>query len=84
MSKRIGILLTGGPIFLAAILANKTVKMMLMNNARSLMFTGVPSFPMLASIRAAYGLLKSGQTIEASRHSTPLVRYLLVNQANEK
>ncbi|EHK22985.1 uncharacterized protein TRIVIDRAFT_191580 [Trichoderma virens Gv29-8] len=56
----------------AAILVNYTVKMMLMNNARALMFTGVPSFPMLASIRAAYTLLKRGQTIEA-RDEVPAI-----------
>ncbi|KAL7940958.1 class II aminotransferase/8-amino-7-oxononanoate synthase [Trichoderma barbatum] len=61
----------------SAILANHTVKMMLMNNARALMFTGVPSFPMLASIRAAYGLLKSGQTIEAQNKVHHLVRLFL-------
>ncbi|UKZ48041.1 hypothetical protein TrVGV298_002277 [Trichoderma virens] len=61
----------------AAILVNYTVKMMLMNNARALMFTGVPSFPMLASIRAAYTLLKRGQTIETQNKIHHLVRLFL-------
>ncbi|CAG9954263.1 unnamed protein product [Clonostachys rosea f. rosea IK726] len=68
LEKEVGIRLHTFPKALgstgSAILANDTVKMMLMNNARSLLFTGVPSFPMLASIRAAYQLLRSGSTIE--------------------
>ncbi|CAH0059096.1 unnamed protein product [Clonostachys solani] len=68
LEKEVGIRLHTFPKALdstgSAILANETVQMMLMNNAQSLLITGVPSFPMLASIRAAYRLVRSASTIE--------------------
>ncbi|CAH0005056.1 unnamed protein product [Clonostachys byssicola] len=81
LEKEVGIRLHTFPKALgstgSAILANDTVKMMLMNNARSLLFTGVPSFPMLASIRAAYRLLRSGSTIESQNKVQHLVKLFL-------
>lgn len=47
---------------IAVILCNDTVRTMLINYARSIMFSVAPSFPMLASIRATYQLLRSGET----------------------
>jgi 8-amino-7-oxononanoate synthase len=47
---------------LAVILCNDTVRTMLLNNARGILFTVAPSFPMLAAIRATYMLLETGKT----------------------
>lgn len=46
---------------------------MLLNYARGIMFSVAPSFPMLASIRAAYKLLKTGQTQQVILASLSLV-----------
>lgn len=58
---------------LAVILCNNTVRTMLLNYARGIMFSVAPSFPMLASIRAAYKLLKTGQTQQVILASLSLV-----------
>ncbi|KAI1820898.1 8-amino-7-oxononanoate synthase [Xylaria intraflava] len=47
------------------ILCNKTIRYMLLNHARSITFSCAPSFPMVASIRAGYQCLMSGETQEA-------------------
>ena len=47
---------------LAVILCNDTVRTMLLNNARGILYSVSPSFPMLAGIRAAYMLLVTGKT----------------------
>ncbi|PSN69567.1 class II aminotransferase/8-amino-7-oxononanoate synthase [Corynespora cassiicola Philippines] len=57
----------------AMIVCNNTVKAMLLNNSRSVMFSGAPSFPMLAAIRAGYNLLKAGKT----QHAQERVEYLV-------
>ncbi|KAJ2987429.1 hypothetical protein NUW58_g4513 [Xylaria curta] len=44
------------------ILCNKTIRYMLLNHARSVTFSCAPSFPMVASIRAGYQLLITGQS----------------------
>jgi 8-amino-7-oxononanoate synthase len=48
---------TGG-----VILCNKTVRAALLQSSKCLTFSGAPSVPMVASIRAGYKLLSSGQT----------------------
>lgn len=46
----------------AIILANDTVRTMLINHARPVCFTTAASFPTLAAIKAAYRLLQNGET----------------------
>lgn len=46
----------------AVILGNSTVRSVLMNFARSVIYTTAPSFPTVAGIRAAYNLLRTGAT----------------------
>lgn len=41
-------------------MCKKTVRSMMLNNARSLTFTCAPSFPTVCSVRASYQLLISG------------------------
>jgi len=50
----------------AAILCNETVRTMIVNFARPIIYTTAPSFPMLAAIRAGYTLMQAGQ-IETQR-----------------
>jgi hypothetical protein len=65
------------------ILCNKTVRSALVNSARSLTYSGAPSVPMVASIRAGYHLLMSGETQKVWLLScSPLcVGWLLINDA---
>lgn len=49
-------------LLVAVILANDTIRTMLINYARSVIYTTAPSFPMLAAIRAGYTLMKDGET----------------------
>ncbi|KAI1452813.1 5-aminolevulinate synthase [Annulohypoxylon moriforme] len=58
----------------AIILGNKTTKAALANFARSIVFTTAPSFPFVASMRAAYTLLQRGETQQAQGHVQSLVR----------
>jgi 8-amino-7-oxononanoate synthase len=51
----------------AVILGNQTVKTALANLARSVIYTTAPANPVVASVRAAYRLMKSGKTEEVSR-----------------
>ncbi|PYI00203.1 class II aminotransferase/8-amino-7-oxononanoate synthase [Aspergillus ellipticus CBS 707.79] len=61
----------------AVILCNETVRTMLINHARSIMFSVAPSFPMLASIRATYQLLRSGETQGAQDRVQQIVKLFL-------
>ncbi|OJJ73133.1 hypothetical protein ASPBRDRAFT_40752 [Aspergillus brasiliensis CBS 101740] len=61
----------------AVILCNETVRTMLINYARSIMFSVAPSFPMLASIRATYQLLRSGETQSAQNRVQEIVKFFL-------
>lgn len=61
----------------AVILSNNTVRTMLLNYARGIMFTVAPSFPMLASIRAVYTLLKTGKTQQAQDRIQHVVKLFL-------
>lgn len=59
----------------AVILGNSTVRSVLMNFARSVIYTTAPSFPTVAGIRAAYNLLRTGATQKACNfRSTTKVR----------
>ena len=59
----------------AVILGNSTVRSVLMNFARSVIYTTAPSFPTVAGIRAAYNLLRTGATQKACNfHSTTKVQ----------
>ncbi|KAL2017253.1 hypothetical protein VTK56DRAFT_2365 [Thermocarpiscus australiensis] len=61
---------TGG-----VILCNKTIRSALVNSARSLTYSGAPSVPMVASIRAGYQLLMSGETQQEQGRIQEIVRY---------
>lgn len=50
----------------AIIMCSETVRNMLVNFSRELIFTAGPSFPFLASMRAAYNVLKDGLAEEVS------------------
>ncbi|RYP89226.1 hypothetical protein DL769_000150 [Monosporascus sp. CRB-8-3] len=49
----------------AVIMCNNTVRNMLLNFGRNILFSGAPGFPLLAAIRVGYDFLKSGQTQQA-------------------
>ncbi|CAI6083872.1 unnamed protein product [Clonostachys chloroleuca] len=76
---------TGG-----VIMCKKTVRSMMLNNARSLTFTCAPSFPTVCSVRASYQLLISGALQETQivplftreRHETYLFFHLLMRNFN--
>ena len=52
---------------LGIILCNKTIRTMLLNYGKFLIYSSAISFPMVASIRAGFKLLMSGATQEVSR-----------------
>ncbi|KAG9197127.1 hypothetical protein G6514_002251 [Epicoccum nigrum] len=72
---------TGG-----VILCNKTIRSAITHYSRSMAYCGAPSVPMIASIRAGYQLLKSGETQKAQIQE--IVKYffetLLVHPAWEE
>ena len=51
---------------LGIILCNNTVRYMLFNHARSIIFSGAPSFAVVASIRVGYKFLMNGESQEVS------------------
>ncbi|KAI5868185.1 putative aminotransferase [Durotheca rogersii] len=61
----------------AVILGNQSVRLALMNFARSVIYTTAPSFPTVAAIRAAYNLLRSGETQENQDQIQHLVKHFL-------
>ncbi|KAJ5496619.1 8-amino-7-oxononanoate synthase [Penicillium fimorum] len=61
---------TGG-----VILCNNTVRSALVNSARSLTYSGAPSVPMIASIRAGYKLLMNGETQKEQEEVQNIVKY---------
>ncbi|GAT18901.1 aminotransferase class I and II [Aspergillus luchuensis] len=67
----------------AVILCNETVRTMLINYARSIMFSVAPSFPMLASIRATYQLLRSGETQGAQNRVQEIVKFFLETMTSD-
>ncbi|KAF4463802.1 Pyridoxal phosphate-dependent transferase major domain [Fusarium albosuccineum] len=58
----------------ACILSNSTVKTMLINYARGIIYTTAPSFLVLAGIRSGYNLLKADMTKRAQERVQYLVR----------
>lgn len=48
------------------ILCNKTIRDRLISNARFAIYSGAPSFPMVASMRAGYRLLENNEAEEVS------------------
>ncbi|KAI6084470.1 putative aminotransferase [Hypoxylon rubiginosum] len=61
----------------AVILGNQTVRLALLNFARSVIYTTAPSFPAVAAIRSAYNLLRSGATQESQEKIQSLVKHFL-------
>ncbi|KAK8010049.1 class II aminotransferase/8-amino-7-oxononanoate synthase [Apiospora arundinis] len=59
------------------IMARRSIRSMIINNARSLTYSCAPSFPMAASIRAGYKLLMNGQTQIAQERIQENVKQLL-------
>lgn len=59
----------------AVILGNSTVRSILMNFARSVIYTTAPSFPTVAGIRAAYSLLRTGAARKYQDNIQHLVKY---------
>ncbi|KAH8805417.1 8-amino-7-oxononanoate synthase, partial [Xylogone sp. PMI_703] len=60
---------------LGIILCKRSVRNMLLNHARFVVFSGAPSFPMVASIRAGYQLMTSGNTQAAQQNLQRVVRH---------
>ncbi|VUC30986.1 unnamed protein product [Clonostachys rosea] len=58
----------------AAILGSATVRSVLLNYARPVVFTTAPSFPLVAAMRAGYNLLRSGATEKAQANIQHLVK----------
>ncbi|KAI2607022.1 putative aminotransferase [Hypoxylon fragiforme] len=68
----------------AVILGNHTVRISLLNFARSVIYTTAPSFPSVAGIRSAYNLLKAGALQESQDKIQHLVKHFLTTiTANE-
>ncbi|EME79087.1 uncharacterized protein MYCFIDRAFT_34548 [Pseudocercospora fijiensis CIRAD86] len=66
----------------AIVLANDTIRNTLINFARGVIYTTAPSFPMLAAIRAGYGLLNSGETQQAQDKIQKLIKHFFATMAN--
>ncbi|KAI1460398.1 putative aminotransferase [Annulohypoxylon moriforme] len=61
----------------AVILGSESVRLAILNFARSVIYTTAPSFPAVAAIRSAYNLLKSGATQESQEKIQDLVKHFL-------
>lgn len=48
-------------------MCNKTIRRVIINQVRFAVYSGAPSFAMVAAIRAGFNLLKSGETKQACR-----------------
>ncbi|KAF3343930.1 hypothetical protein VD0002_g9218 [Verticillium dahliae] len=57
------------------ILCNKTIRAVIMNQMRFAVYSGAPSFPMVASIRAGIELLSTGATINEQQNIQDIVAY---------
>ncbi|KAG7144358.1 8-amino-7-oxononanoate synthase like protein [Verticillium longisporum] len=60
---------------LRLILCNKTIRAVIMNQMRFAVYSGAPSFPMVASIRAGIELLSTGATINEQQNIQDIVAY---------
>ncbi|KAJ5259404.1 8-amino-7-oxononanoate synthase [Penicillium angulare] len=63
---------TGG-----VVLCNKTIRDRLISNARFAIYSGAPSFPMVASMRAGYQLLRNGEAEKGMDKIQSSVRHFL-------
>ncbi|KAJ6149148.1 8-amino-7-oxononanoate synthase [Penicillium samsonianum] len=63
---------TGG-----VILCNSTIRKILINRARPIMFSIAPSFPLCAATRVGYKMLRSGETMEAQSRVQHVVKLFL-------
>ncbi|XDG09182.1 hypothetical protein ABKA04_008797 [Annulohypoxylon sp. FPYF3050] len=61
----------------AVILGCESVRLTILNFARSVIYTTAPSFPAVAAIRSAYNLLKSGATQDSQEKIQDLVKHFL-------
>ncbi|KAJ0116902.1 aminotransferase class I II [Diaporthe amygdali] len=61
---------TGG-----VILCNQTVRNAIIQNSRALTYSGAPSVPMVACIRAAYRFLRNGETQKEQEQIQTIVKY---------
>lgn len=69
----------------AVILGDSTVRSVLMNFARSVIYTTAPSFPTVAGIRGAYNLLRTGATQKACNfHSKPKYECLTISPVSRQ
>lgn len=69
---------------LGVILCNQTVRSALAQYSRCLTYSGAPSVPMVASIRAGYQLLASGQTQKVSGASLAPTSLLTMSHDRSK
>ncbi|KAF2264424.1 8-amino-7-oxononanoate synthase, partial [Lojkania enalia] len=58
-------------------LCNKTIRDLLISNARFAIYSGAPSFPMVASMRAGYRLLENGEAEKGMEKVQNSVRHFL-------
>ncbi|KAJ5607370.1 class II aminotransferase/8-amino-7-oxononanoate synthase [Penicillium hordei] len=59
----------------AVVVSNRTIREILINNARCFIYSTAPSFPMVAAITAGYKLMNSGQTQPLQDNIQHLVKY---------
>ncbi|EEY16854.1 8-amino-7-oxononanoate synthase [Verticillium alfalfae VaMs.102] len=64
------------------ILCNKTIRAVIMNQMRFAVYSGAPSFPMVASIRAGIELLSTGATITEQQSIQDIVTYFFEKLTN--
>ncbi|KAM0326566.1 hypothetical protein ACHAQA_006435 [Verticillium albo-atrum] len=62
-------------VHMCLILCNKTIRAVIMNQMRFAVYSGAPSFPMVASIRAGIHLLSSGATTTEQQNIQDIVSY---------
>ncbi|KAG9251279.1 8-amino-7-oxononanoate synthase [Emericellopsis atlantica] len=72
-----GMASTGG-----IILCNKTIRAVIMNQMRFAVYSGAPSFPMVASIKAGIHLLRSGATQKEQQAIQDVVGYFFKTLTN--
>ncbi|KAL9949743.1 hypothetical protein ACHAO5_000402 [Verticillium nonalfalfae] len=64
------------------ILCNKTIRAVIMNQMRFAVYSGAPSFPMVASIKAGIELLSTGATITEQQSIQDIVTYFFEKLTN--
>ncbi|KAK4184984.1 class II aminotransferase/8-amino-7-oxononanoate synthase [Podospora australis] len=61
----------------AAILCSHSVRSMLINQAKPILFSTAPSFPIIAPTRAAYKMLKAGATVKPQEKVQHLIKLFM-------